>query len=56
MIDFLILDTVFFSPGCIQIEIAKKVCMQRSYLCKILTKLEDDGLIKREKKLKLKDK
>ena len=50
--EHIILDTVYFYPGCIQMEIAKKVCMQRSYLCKILTKLEDDGLIKREKKIK----
>ena len=50
--EHIILDTVYFYPGCIQMEIAKKVCMQRSYLCKILTKLEDDELIKREKKIK----
>lgn len=50
--EHIILDTIYFYPGCIQMEIAKKVCMQRSYLCKILTKLEEDGLIKREKKIK----
>ncbi len=50
--EYIILDTVFFYPGCIQMEIAKKVCMQRSYLCKLITKLEDIGLIAREKKIK----
>lgn len=50
--EHIILDTVYFYPGCIQMEIAKKVCMQRSYLCKILTKLEEADLIKREKKIK----
>ena len=50
--EHIILDTIYFNPGCIQMEIAKKVFMQRSYLCKIITKLEELGFIKREKKIK----
>ena len=50
--EYIILDTVYFYPGSIQMEIAKKICMQRSYLCKLLTKLEEDGYITREKKIK----
>ena len=34
--EYIILDTVYFNPGSIQMEIAKKICMQRSYLCKLL--------------------
>ena len=50
--EYIILDTVYFYPGSIQMEIAKKICMQRSYLCKILTKLVNEGYIKREEKIK----
>lgn len=50
--EHIVLDTVYFNPGCIQMEIAKKLFMQRSYLCKILTKLEEDGYIRREQKIK----
>ncbi len=50
--EHIVLDTVYFNPGCIQMEIAKKLFMQRSYLCKILAKLEDEGYIRREQKIK----
>lgn len=50
--EYIILDTVYFYPGSIQMEIAKKICMQRSYLCKLLTKLEDGGYITREKRIR----
>ena len=50
--EYIILDTVYFYPGSIQMEIAKKICMQRSYLCKILSKLEDGGYITREEKIR----
>lgn len=50
--EHIVLDTVYFNPGCIQMEIAKKLFLQRSYLCKILTKLEEDGYIRREQKIK----
>lgn len=50
--EYIILDTVYFNPGSIQMEIAKKICMQRSYLCKLLTKLEEGGYIKREEKIR----
>ena len=50
--EYIILDTVYFYPGSIQMEIAKKICMQRSYLCKLLSKLENEGYIKREEKIK----
>ena len=33
-------------------EIAKKICMQRSYLSKLLAKLEEDGYITRKEKIK----
>ena len=50
--EYIILDTVYFNPGSIQMEIAKKICMQRSYLSKLLAKLEDGGYITREEKIK----
>lgn len=50
--EYLILDTVINNPGLIQMEIAKKLFMQRSYLCKLLAKLEEDAYIKREKVIK----
>lgn len=50
--EYIILDTVYFYPGSIQMDIAKKICMQRSYLSKLLAKLEEDGYITREEKIK----
>lgn len=50
--EYIILDTVYFYPGSIQMDIAKKICMQRSYLSKMLAKLEEDGYITREEKIK----
>ena len=50
--EYIILDTVYFYPGSIQMEIAKKICMQRSYLSKLLVKLEENGYITREEKIK----
>ncbi len=50
--EYFILDVVIFNPGLIQMDIAKKLFMQRSYLCKLLSKLEDGGFISREKTIK----
>ena len=50
--EYFILDVVIFNPGLIQMDIAKKLFMQRSYLCKLLSKLEDCGFILREKTIK----
>ena len=45
--EYIILDTVYFYPGSIQMDIAKKICMQRSYLSKMLANLEEDVYITR---------
>ena len=44
----IILETIALNPGIIQLEIAKKISMQRSYVCKLLTKLEENNYITRE--------
>lgn len=50
--EYLILETVSHNPGLIQMDVAKRIFMQRSYMCKLLSKLEDDGFVKREKTIK----
>ena len=50
--EYFILYVVIFNPGLIQMDIAKKLFMQRSYLCKLLSKLEEGGFILREKTIK----
>ena len=50
--EYLILDVVCANPGLIQMEIAKKIFMQRSYLSKLLTALEEQNYIKREQSIK----
>lgn len=46
--EFLLLETIYLNPGIIQIDIAKKILMKRSYVCKFLTELEEKGFIHRE--------
>lgn len=46
--EYLILETIYFHPGIIQIDIAKNILMKRSYVCKFLAKLEENGYIYRE--------
>lgn len=50
--EYLILEIIAKNPGMIQMDIAKKIFMQRSYLSKILAKLEDNGFIRRENAIK----
>lgn len=50
--EYLILDTIVSNPGLIQMDIAKKLLMQRSYLCKLLNKLEENSYVRREKTIK----
>ena len=50
--EYLILEIVAKNPGMIQMDIAKKIFMQRSYLSKILAKLEENGFIRRENTIK----
>lgn len=50
--EYLILEVVTKNPGMIQMDIAKKIFMQRSYLSKILAKLEENGFIRRENTIK----
>ena len=46
--EFLILETIIANPGILQIEIAEKILMKRSYACKLLGRLLDDGYIRTE--------
>lgn len=54
--EYIILETVYLNPGIIQIDIAKKIFMQRSYVGKLLAKLEESGYIKRIQSIKGKKK
>ena len=54
--EYIILETVYLNPGIIQIDIAKKIFMQRSYVGKLLAKLEESGYIKRTQSIKGKKK
>lgn len=47
--EFTILEVIKSEPGIIPIEIARKISMQRSYVCKLISKLEKDGYVKQEK-------
>ena len=46
--EHIIMEIVHFNPGIIQMDIAKKISMQRGYVSKLLTKLENSGYIKKE--------
>lgn len=50
--EYIILETIYLNPGIIQFDIAKKLFMQRSYVCKTLIKLEEAGYIKKEAAIK----
>lgn len=50
--EFSILEVIYLYPGIIQAEIAKKSLIRCSYVCKLLTGLEEKGFIKREQKIK----
>lgn len=54
--EYIILETVCLNPGIIQIDIAKKIFMQRSYVGKLLLKLEELGFITRTQSIKGKKK
>lgn len=54
--EYIILETVYLNPGIIQIDIAKKIFMQRSYVGKLLAKLEELGFITRTQSIKGKKK
>ena len=54
--EYIILETVCLNPGIIQIDIAKKIFMQRSYVGKLLAKLEESGFITRTQSIKGKKK
>lgn len=50
--EYIIVEMIFLNPGIIQLDIAKKLFMQRSYVCKVLIKLEEAGYIKKETAIK----
>ncbi|MBR1617462.1 MarR family transcriptional regulator [bacterium] len=54
--EYIILETIYFSPGIIQLNIAKQISMQRSYVSKLLSKLEQKGYIRKEEGIKGKKK
>lgn len=50
--EYIILETIYLSQGIIQIEIANRILMQRSYVGKLLNKLANMDYIKRVKEIK----
>jgi DNA-binding MarR family transcriptional regulator len=50
--EYIILETIFISEGIIQIDIAREILMQRSYVGKLLNKLEKLGYVERRKEIK----
>jgi DNA-binding MarR family transcriptional regulator len=50
--EYIILETIYTTPGIIQIDIAQKILMQRSYVGKLLNKLENLKYIERRQEIK----
>jgi DNA-binding MarR family transcriptional regulator len=50
--EYIILEIIYLFPGIIQIDIAQKILMQRSYVGKLLNKLEKLGYIERHQHIK----
>ena len=50
--EYIILETIFLNPGIIQFNVSKKLFMQRSYVCKMLARLEDLGFVRKENAIK----
>lgn len=50
--EYSILEVILLNPGVIQHEIAQRLFMQRSYVCKTLIKLEEAGYIRKETALR----
>jgi DNA-binding MarR family transcriptional regulator len=50
--EYVILETIYLTPGIIQIDIAQKILMQRSYVGKLLNKLETLKYIERKREIK----
>lgn len=50
--EYIILETIYLTPGIMQIEIANKILMQRSYVGKLLNKLSDLNYIQRVQEIK----
>jgi DNA-binding MarR family transcriptional regulator len=46
--EFIILESIYLNPGIIQIDIAKRIIMKRSYVCKFLSEMEEKGYIRKE--------
>ncbi len=47
-----VLETIVLNPGVLQIDIAKKILVNRSYVCKLLTKLIDNGYVSQKKAIR----
>jgi DNA-binding MarR family transcriptional regulator len=50
--EYVILETIYLTPGIIQIDIAQKILMQRSYVGKLLNKLEMLKYVERKMEIK----
>lgn len=50
--EYVILETIYLTPGILQFEIAQNISMHRSYVCKFLTQLIEAGYVRREKYIK----
>lgn len=50
--EYIILETIYLTPGILQFEIAQNISMHRSYVCKFLAQLQKAGYITREKFIK----
>ncbi len=50
--EYIILETIYLTPGILQFEIAQSISMHRSYVCKFLSQLINAGYVTREKYIK----
>lgn len=50
--EFNVIEAIYLYPGIIQADIAKKTLIRCSYVCKLLTGLEEKGFMRREQKIK----
>lgn len=50
--EYVILEIIYLNPGILQFEIAQQISMHRSYVCKFLSQLQEEGYIRREEDIK----
>lgn len=50
--EYTVLQAIILNPGILQIDIAKKTLISRSYICKLLNKLIEMGYVRTENAIK----